>query len=287
MATVPVAGKAGVSEEAHNGSPSYPDFVEIELKGKGFTLLRFLSASSSFVINPSKSPKGDAERIVSVRELIGPLIDPFGKEVDIIRIEPSDILLAGNKLFSKKLAVRACDQLDFSPGYIKSGPSVTLPDSLTIFSEKPIPSSVTELQTETMKTGFISRPYFTKVRIVNPGNGLYPDRDSVWLYVPVEKGTEVTLTVPVKGSAELIPQANGNSAAGRDEELFLPSSVTVTCRVPLSRYTSTVPSAFGAVAVKTAVMGDRVLVKVVKAPFWAGNIRWTPTTVHHLTRKTK
>lgn len=282
-ATVSIPLTGIISTRESPPGTSLPGTIQVEVKGRGFTLLRLFRASSDYSIAPDKSSSSVRKDVVSVRELLTPLISPFGDELEVLRIEPSELVLSDRMLHSVKVAVRPSDDLGFSPDHVKSGPSVTLPDSIIVYSEEPLRNDLKVLFTETVKAKMISQPYFTKVKLRNPGKGLRLSQDSVWIYVPVERGTEVSLKIPVRPSAGIYP--NSHHRFSDEEELFLPRSVTVTCRIPLSRYNSTVESVFRAEAVRTAVSGDRVLVSIVKAPFWAGNIRWEPTTVHHLTRK--
>lgn len=282
-ASIPLTGTT--SSRTLTPTSSLPRTIQIEVKGRGFTLLRFFRATSAYSISPADASSSARKDIVSVRDLLTPLTSPFGKELEVLRLEPSELILNEKMLHSRKVPVRAVDDLGFSPDHVKSGPSVTLPDSIIIYSEKPLRNDINVLFTEPVKAKLVSGPYFSKVKLRDPGMGIRLSQDSVWIYVPVERGTEVSLKIPVKPSVRL--QQGTRQSFTEGEELFLPRHVTVTCRIPLSRYSSTVESAFKAEAVRTAVSGDRVLVSIVTAPFWAGNIRWEPTTVHHLTRKNR
>ncbi len=250
-----------------NASLKLPEYMELHIKGRGFTLFQFISRSKRFKIRPFEKANISNDTVVSSIDVIWPLISEFGKEIEVTRVSPDKFFLSGNNSYSKKLPVKGTYTLNCKPSFIASGPSVYYPDSVYIFSSKPIPDHIREINAEPVSIDQADQQVFRRVNLQLPGNDFHLSSRVCWLYIPVEAGTEIRLEVPV---------ISKNKMAA---EVFIPNYVKVTCMVPLSKFTATKPSLFSMVTEASDLNTDKVLVRMDRAPYWAGKIRWEPSVV--------
>lgn len=81
---------------------------------------------------------------------------------------------------------------------MQSGPAVTYPDSIVISSSSPISNSLTSIKTIPIEQSNADRPVFrSTLPDISENSNLIPEQIKVWVYVPVEIGTEIKLNVAV------------------------------------------------------------------------------------------
>ena len=162
--------------------------------------------------------------IISSKDAISTLLYDFSKEITISDIKPAQLIFSGVEFYSKKLAVKGNYKLHFQTPFIQSSPSIYYPDSVWVYSNNKIPSSVTDIFAEMVTQKNVSHSVFKKVSLKKPFETYRLLQSDVWLMVPVEEGTEIELDVPIQT---------------KYGELFIPSSVQVSCMVPMSKYNQT------------------------------------------------
>ena len=257
----------------HPKNGDLPENLKLELKGTGFALLRFVSRCNDFKIIPHVFHNDAKDTVLSSMNALEPLLREFGKEIEITGITPAQIFLAGKQMFSKKIAIKPIINLKFRESYVQTGPAVTIPDSVMIFSSTPIPATMNSISTETISASQVEKNYFRSVKLSMPAGDFHLINNEAWLLVPVEKGTELTLEVPIK------------SLSGYSTERYIPSVVKITCMVPLSKYNFTKSDQFNAIPSKRSVDGNKVLINITHAPYWASQLSWEPTTVNRLLKQ--
>ncbi|MBK9401826.1 MAG: hypothetical protein IPN36_13545 [Bacteroidetes bacterium] len=252
-----------------------PEFLEIDVKARGFTLMEFVKVSRRYKIRPLENSNFSTDTVMSSMDAVWPLMREFGKEIEITRIHPKQFFLSGNKSFSKKVAVKGNFRLKFKPSFLESGPFVFYPDSVFLFSSTPIPEEMKDIYTENIVFENADKDIFRKLKLQLPRGDYHLSSKESWLLIPIEPGTEITLEVPI---------ISNNRYAS---EVFIPNYVKVTCLVPLSKFTGTKPGLFSFVTEASALNSDKVIVRLKRKPYWAGKIRWEPTTVKRFAKNIK
>jgi len=252
-----------------------PEFLEIDVKARGFTLIEFVNVSRRYKIKPLENSNFSNDTVMSSLDAVWPLIRAFGKEVEVTRIHPKQFFLSGSKSFSKKVAVRGNYRLKFKPSFLESGPSVFYPDSVFLFSATPIPDEIKEIYTESVVFENADKNIFRKLTLQLPRGEYHLSSRESWLLIPIEAGTEISLEVPI---------ISNNKFAS---EVFIPNAVKVTCLVPLSKFTATKVGLFSFETESSALNKDKVIVRLKRKPYWAGKIRWEPSTVKRFIKNIK
>ena len=264
--TIPIIYDKEISK---NSTHPLPPSIHVDVKGRGFSLWSFHSAARNFSINTPYLNSRTKDTVISSKDAISSLLYDFSKEITISEIIPAQLVFSGVEFYSKKLAVKGDFKLNFQTPFIQSGPSIYYPDSVWVYSNNQIPSSVTDIVAEMVTEKNVSHSVFKKVNLKKPFETYRLLQSDVWLMVPVEEGTEIELDVPIQT---------------KYGELFIPSSVQVTCMVPMSKYNQTHFKQFKVVQIKGTGSDDKAFVEVVHAPYWASRMMVEPQLVNKLTK---
>ncbi len=249
---------------------SLPSKLRITVQGKGFYLMRLSSALRGFRIVPKSMSVQSRDTVISSVDVLRPVLEDFNGNLQITSYAPEQILLSGRLLFSKKVSVKPAARLLFKPTHLAGGPAVIQPDTVTLFSSLPIPDSLNNLLTVPFTINQIDRDIFRQVKVQLPGTEYHLAATTFWYYLPVEKATEMSLDVPVRNKQKAV------------NEQYLPSTVRLNCKVPLSKFRLTHPDLFLITPGDTSVNGDKVLVQVTHAPYWASSISIEPFVVNRV-----
>lgn len=249
---------------------SLPASLHITVKGKGFHLMRFSSALNGFSIVPKSISNRNRDTVISAEDALLPVMENYKGKLEITTYSPEQILMAGRQLYSKKLKVKPNVRLNYATSYISAGPSVIQPDSITLFSSIPIPDTITALYTEPFSLTNVESTVFRQVTIHLPGPEYHHAAANFWYLQPVEKATEVTIEVPIRNKQRAV------------NEHYLPSTVRLSCKVPLSKFRLTRADLFIVSPGDTSIEGDKVLVELLHAPYWASSVSITPTVVNRI-----
>jgi len=251
-----------------------PEKIRLEITGRGFDLANFLLNNRNPQININETILFNNKKELSSLELIEPFFSKFNNKITLDRLTPSSIPLPTKKPYFKKVAVKPNYDISLKSTYMISGPSLCVPDSIILSSKKPFPETLNTIYTTQFKKGNVSSTVFGNVGLMLPENlNLISEMKSVWIYIPVEESTEKVIDIVIK--PEFI-------RAGNIE--LIPNIVTLTCRVPLSRYEKTTAEKFYIIALTTTNNQKKAVVSVKIAPFWAEHISTKPATVDYFYR---
>lgn len=254
----------------NNAAYQMPSSIRMDISGRGFALIRFKNAANDYAVRTAALRPGNRDSVLDSRMVLASLLDPFNNDISVDYINPPRLFLSGRPSFSKQLKVAGSPMLDMVDNVVQSGPHVFYPDSVTVYSASPIPETLTKINAVIPKTKNVRQSVFQMIRLQLP-EGVYQSTPKwVWCYVPVESGTEIQLEVPVQ------------SRNGISDELYVPSRVTVTCRVPLSRYSDTKAERFIVQPISAATEGEKVALEIKHAPYWVSDQRLYPELVSRL-----
>lgn len=258
----------------NNAAYQMPSSIRMDISGRGFALIRFKNAAGDYAVRTTALRPGNRDSVLDSRVVLASLLDPFNNDISVDYIHPPRLFLSGRNTFSKRLKVTGRPVLDLADNTVQAGPHVFYPDSVTVFSGSPISDILTQLTALLPVSKNIRQSVFQKVQLQLP-EGIYQSvPKEVWCYVPVEAGTEIQLDVPVLSS---------NRAT---DELFVPARVTVTCRVPLSKYSETKSDRFIVQPSSAATGGEKVALEIKHAPYWVSELRMYPEVVSRLKKPT-
>lgn len=241
--------------------------LNVEVKGRGFDLLRFQREVASFRAEALPDPLKTGP--VSSRKLIEPLLASYKRSLQLEQVQPAYIAPSSVGLFSRKVALRCTPQLTFRMPYVAAGPAVIYPDSVNVISAAPLPESLRTLEAEAPILRDLHASHFGPLPLLRPQEGWMTEPAQVWLYVPVERGTELKLQVPV----------GSRSPA---DEMLIPSGVELTMQVPLSKYELTHAGIFRLGINPDTDPAGKALVKVEHAPYWVSHLSIHPASVTRL-----
>lgn len=249
---------------------SLPTKLHITVHGKGFYLMRLSTALNGFAIVPKTMSVQSRDTVISSDDALRPVLEHFKGKLEVTSYAPEQILLSGRLLFSKNVRVMPSARLQFKPTHLAGGPSVIQPDTVTLYSSLPIPDSLRNIYTTPFTLENIDRDVFQQVKVRLPGTEYHLAAATFWYFLPVEKATEMSLDVPIRNKQKAV------------NEQYLPSTVRLTCKVPLSKFRVTRPDLFLITPGDTSVGGDKVLVQVKHAPYWATSVTIDPTVVNRV-----
>lgn len=242
--------------------------VTVQLKGRGFDLAEFLLFKSNepLVINGNNINSGK----ISVQQTIESLLKTCGNKLTVEHVNPAYITLPNGMAYTKRVALVPTYQISFKNMFMQSGPAVAYPDSITLSSSTPIDSNLTSIKTLPISELNVDRPVFrsTTLDLISHQN-LIPEQVKLWVYVPIEIGTDISVDVSV-------------SSLQSDRYLkFIPSQVTIKCRVPISRFEETKASMFKVDAQLNRNGSSKAIIRIIEKPFWADQVKWSPAVVDY------
>lgn len=252
-----------------NSTHPLPPSIQLEVKGRGFSLWSFNREAGKYIIHTPYLTSRTKDTIISTKDAIFGLIHSYSKDISVVDIKPSQLIFSGVEFYSKKLAVKGEYTLNFQTPYLQSGPSIYYPDSIWVYSNEEIPIETTSIFAETTTEKNVTHSVFKRVKLKKPFPNYRLLQNDAWLLIPVEEGTEIELEVPIQTHYG---------------ELFIPSSVKVTCLVPMSKYSSTHHKQFRVYQLKGTGDQERAFVQVTHSPYWASRVMHTPQLVKKLTK---
>lgn len=264
---IPITYPGEQSAQLQSGLPHELIF---NAKGKGFFLMQFMSKTENFRIVPKSINHPLRDTVIASLQALAPVLEDFQGKIEIRNLQPEQLLLSGRKMFSKKVAIQPRYRVTYFPAYVQKGPAITQPDSILLFSTAPIPDSLERVNTILNEASGIDKNLFRRTQLELPNGNYHIAQNDIWFLLPVEKGTEITLEVPITNKRIF------------QHESYIPSSVKLTCRVPLSRFHQTKADNFLVLPTQPSIDGEKMLVEVVKSPYWASSIRIEPGIVNRI-----
>ena len=242
--------------------------VRAEVSGRGFDLIRFAFNENTKHLQV----KDTGSEPLHALETVTRHLSLTGKSLRVNRVNPVWINRPHTSLFSKRLKVLPDADFRTTGEFIKTIPAICVPDSVTVYSEKEFPSSLTTVHTMSVRKKNLAAPWFGSVALdTRDMKEMLFEVNRVWVYQPVEEATECNLVLPV------------NPGKGIPYNFrFIPAAVTMTCKVPVSRYPITTADKFMLVADISNDDQERAVIRMVKHPSWATSIRFTPAIVDFL-----
>jgi len=201
----------------------------------------------------------------------------FGEDLQVISIYPDSLFFVLDDIVSKSVPIRPLLHLSFKKQFQQKGKERVLPRSVMVFGPKIIIDTIKWINTSIIKKSSVNDTIREEADI-EPIRTLQYSFEKVNVVIPVEKFTEVNLSVPI----EVINLPN---------KLILktfPGYVTVSGMVAVSDYSKITPDLFR-VMVDYQKIGqsrdDKLQVNMMKMPDYMVNIKFTPKNVEYIIEK--
>ena len=192
---------------------------------------------------------------------------------------PQSINIHYNKKEHKDVPIIFNGYIQFAPGYQQSGEIQTSPKIIRIFASAKRLKDIDKIRTRPLEIKNAKETITTTTPLEHI-DGVTLDAYEVALIVPVEEFTEKTIEVPL--TCLDIP-------SGYKLRTF-PSSVKVTCDIPLSHFDELNPSDLSidlSFYTLEKNYNGRIAIKLTKAPSWLHNIKLAPKNIEFILEQTK
>jgi hypothetical protein len=244
--------------------------IALTIKGRGFDLAEYLLFNRKDEIEINSNGIFKSNEKIETASLLGSELLKFKGEIKVDKIFPETVSLPTRKSYYKKVAIKPVIKFSYKKMFMQSGPMVTVPDSVVISSTSPIPESLTSINTMPLVISqvedFVFRSTMPDLR--NLPNYI-PEKSKIWILVPVELGTECVINIPI------------TTLESNRYIKFIPSMVSVKCRVPLSKYEQTTSDLFKVLAKLNPDGTSKAVVSLSVRPSWADHISWQPASVDY------
>lgn len=208
---------------------SPPEYINVNVRGKGSDMVRYdLLGAPDLRIKfdrleeiTSNSAKLSASE---TRSLIRKM---FSSDAISMTITPDSIKVSYTTAPGVRVPVKAVCDVSASVNHIVFGTPVITPDSVTLYSVRPIPDNIKYLTTVDIQASNLSDSLHVDAALNIP-EGMRVDPDEVSVIVPVE---------PLVSRKRSIPVEPVGVPAGYRLSTF-PATVSVTVMVPMSLYSS-------------------------------------------------
>ncbi len=270
-------GKALVSD--------LPEKLTIKVKGLGFSVLKHkILAYTRHITLPIDNFRLDISRKDNqyvyylltryTKEWIG---NQLGSDVQLLEIQPDTLVFKFADVVEKRIAVKAAIDLQFEKQYMQNGPIIIRPDTVVVSGPQVVMDTLRYILTKRLKTKNLKDTFRHEIELV-PFSRLLCKVPVVSVMVPIEKYTELELSIPVE-------------ASNTPDELRVrtfPGAVNVSCWVGVSSYDKMTPYMFRAVVDYDAIIENpqsKAKIDLVRIPSNAQNIRFYPKSVEYIIEK--
>ena len=253
--------------------------IQITLKAQGYklVLLRYFYTPKPLYIDLSSSNNSPEKDEISTKLQLMPLVRRYSASLGFVNevraVNPEQITLKMNRLYSKSVPVKLSADLTFAPQYMQFEPAVIKPSNVTVFGTRLMVDSIEFAQPSVIKIRNASENIVRFVHFSSntQNNKPYFIPTQVQVTIPVEKFTEENVEVPIY----LPAQVPGHTIK------FFPDKAVVSCIVSMKDYKKLEAHLFTVNAV--LMKSDNLYhLTVVAAPDYVRNIKVTPEKVEYL-----
>ena len=252
-----------------------PPYIEVRIRDKGAALL-------SYNINGFTPIKIDFDRHNNQRDALSvsnsTLIEYARRELRpttvINDFTPDSIRIAYTNDQGRRLPITIKADIATSVYSTLSDSIYTIPDSVTIYGKAAQISRLYSLSTEEIVAHHIIDTTYIRARI-EPIEGTRIVPDSVTIVIPAEEYTTKTLSVPV---------AIGGVPSQYSIMTF-PSQVTLTCLVPMSKYSKVIADDFlvgNTFDIIQKTPGSYGAIQIINAPEYALNLSLSTDSIEYI-----
>lgn len=252
-----------------------PPYIEARIRDKGPVILGYnLKNTPPIEIKFDRHDNRKDAIIINNNSLIEYARKQLKTTTSILAFTPDSIRVNYTNDEGKRVPLIAQGIVSTSPHSTKSDSIYTTPDSVTIYGKAATLKSIKQAYTEDFVLDDVADTVHITVGIKEiAGTRIIPD--SAIVTIPVEEYITKTLSVPI--AIDAIP--SGYTL------MTFPSHITVTCMIPMSKYTQTVSEDFLIGNTFDRLQnspGSYGSIAVTHAPVYARNIMLSQDSVEYI-----
>lgn len=252
-----------------------PPYVEARIRDKGPVILSYnIKTPPPIKIDFARHDNKKDAIVISNNALIEYARRELKATTSILDFAPDSIRIGYTHDHGKRVPLRTQAHITTSPHSTLSDSIYTTPDSVTIYGKSAQLMDITEAFTEEIVLNNLTDTTTLKTPIRNiPGTRIIPD--SATVVIPVEEYTTKSISVPI---------VVGNIPQGYTIMTF-PSHVTLTCMIPMSKYSETISEKFligNTFEEMQNSSGSFGAVLVIHAPEYVRNIMLSQDSVEYI-----
>lgn len=262
-----------------------PEKLGLKVKGLGFSILKHQLVGYTRTIDfPIDNFRLDITRknnqyhyFLLTRYAKEWLSGQLSSDVQLVDIEPDSLVFKFADVVERKVAVKANLNLEFEKQYMQSSSAKVKPDSILASGPLVMMDTLKCIYTQEIKKKHVKDSLKAELELV-PMNKIATAVTKVSVVVPVEKYTELNLSIPI----ETI-----NVPEGLRVRTF-PGAINVSCWVGVSSYDKMAPYLFRATIDYNTIISNspsKIKVDLVKTPQHIQNVRYSPKSVDYLIEK--
>jgi len=248
-------------------SEKNPEAISVLLKEKGAALLYYHWHAKTNEIDISLAGltlTSDTSLLVPSRMIETELSRHLFASTSIVSFEPREIELQFDLLSNRMANVKARITISTKPGFQLSDDISVSPPTVRLYGSAKALEVINEVKTIPIALDNVSQ-VTTLTAYLDLPSGLKADRETVMLTIPVEEFTEKKIQL----------QVECNDIPENYVLRMFPSSVEVTCQLPLSQFRELTAEKLEIIIPFSEFEGNRatgkIPVKVTRKPTWVSN----------------
>ena len=262
-------------------SGNLPEKFEMTVRAHGFTILRhkfsFLFGPLEFNVNEMTSNRmTDSKKTryaFPSRQFLTELSYQMSNDLEILSMTPDTLFFGFGQMSQKKVKVKPTVKLNLKKQYQISGEIKVNPDEVLVSGPQETLDTIRFVRTKIQEFNAVDKSVNTRTELM-PEKGLFFNRQTVDLAIPVEEYTEAQQSVLV-----MLTDTPDNVKV----KLF-PARVKVSFLVGLSRFSEIHPEDFKLAVSYAEIEGgkQRLRIKMISAPAFLYDIKITPEEIEYL-----
>jgi YbbR domain-containing protein len=262
----------------------FPKKLSLNVTGHGYALLRNIVTTQNHPIifrvvalKFEEIPGDSGKFYLATRVLKENIQRQIGTELTLNYISPDSLIYTFSPVVRKKIPVKADIEIEFLKPYMQEGHIICQPDSITISGPASIIDTITQITTSKEKVSDINKS-FSKILKLDKISNIDFNTDHITATVPVEKYTESTIKVPLRGIN--VPDSFSLKT--------FPSHISIVYLVSIRNYNKVAISQFKAVVdykYTTTTINNKLKVKIERYPAIIKLVNFYPKNVEYLIEK--
>ena len=222
---IPVNYKNLPKDIAFSETP--PDYIDVKIKDKGTVLLNYKFGRTFAAIDVSVKNETNKQNqlLIDKKEIESDVRKQLMATTSIIAFEPQQNAIKFSQRIGKKVSVRFDGDIRTAPGFKVYAPVSIQPEIITAYASHYILDTLVSASTVYTEYKRLDKSLTQTIQI-QPVDGVTFEPSSVTVSIPIEEFTEKTLEIPVN-CVHIPPYYRVR---------IFPSSVKVSCSVPLSAF---------------------------------------------------
>lgn len=207
-----------------------PQELTVKIKDKGSVLLNYTISHKQLPlpVQMPANPESDEPHLRVSAEAIEAFVKKqLFATSSIVNITPQQIDVKYGQRKMKEIPVRFNGEINYKTGFQLSGEILIRPKHVKAYASESILDTLKEVNTAYTRIDEASKTFSKELKL-EPVEGVNFGSEYVAVIIPIEEYTEKTLDIPI----------NCTGIPSNYKVRMFPASISVSCRVPLSKFKS-------------------------------------------------